>query len=235
MTFKNIRLRFLGLSACILLLTGCDLELQDSENFKPEVNATDPFAKLTAWEFIQTQTALTEDGELDSEQFNYMIEAVKRAGFENEYNDTSITERTYLLLNNNAFTGGGNIIDLVTGSEEVAEGETPAQVMARADVNVLRLILQYHIVTTYVAQVPTLFEYGVNYTFQTLIPGVDGIIIMRRDERYRIDINTNPAPLPASATSQNEGVRLHNYVFNNGIGHVIADPVRNQPYPDPNP
>ena len=68
------------------------------------------------------------------------------------------------------------------------------------------------------------------FIFQTLIPGEDGVISMRRDDRYRIDINRAPAPLPYSATTQWERVRNHNYVFNNGIGHFIADPVRNKPY-----
>ena len=102
--------------------------------------------------------------------------------------------------------------------------------MARADLETLKTVLQYHIVTTYVAQVPTLFEFDVNYIFQTLIPGDAGVIVMRRDNRYRIDINRAPAPLPSTATSQWERVRNHNYVFSNGIGHFLNDPVRNQPY-----
>lgn len=118
----------------------------------------------------------------------------------------------------------------MTGSASVAEAETPADVMARGDIEKLKTVLRYHIVTTYMAQVPTLAEYGVNYIFQTLIPGEDGIIVMRRDDRYRIDINRAPAPLPSTATSQFERVRAHNYVFQNGIGHIIADPVRNKPY-----
>jgi len=147
-----------------------------------------------------------------------------------EYNNTSITDRTYLMLNNNAFTGNGDIIALVTGSAAVEPGATPAEVLENADVEILRTILRYHIVTTYITQVPTLFEFNVNYVFQTLIPGDDGVIVMRRDDRYRIDINRAPAPLPSTATSQFERVRAHNYVFSNGIGHVLADPVRNQPY-----
>ncbi|MGB5943945.1 MAG: hypothetical protein WBG71_13765, partial [Leeuwenhoekiella sp.] len=83
---------------------------------------------------------------------------------------------------------------------------------------------------TYIDQVPTLFEFGVQYLFQTRIPGEDGLIAFRRDERYRVDINTAPAPLPTSATSQNETIRNYNYIFNNGIGHHLNDPVRNQPY-----
>ena len=212
-----------------LILVSCDLDLQQGFDFVPEVDLTDPYGDMTAWEFIQSRVVFNEDGGISGEELNYMAAAIERAGMIEEYNGSD-PDRTYLLLNNNAFTGGGDIIQLVTGSATVEEGETPADVMARADVDVLRRILQYHIVTTYVAQVPTLFEFGVNYVFQTLIPGEDGVIVMRRDDRYRIDINRAPAPLPSTATSQWERVRLHNYVFNNGIGHIIADPVRNKPY-----
>lgn len=231
--FKNIITKTYLLLGLVAILVSCDLELQENIEFDPEVEFIDPFDNITAWEFIQGQTQLNEEGLIDGEKLNYMKAAIERAGMIEDFNNTSISDRTYLLLNNNAFTGGGDVIELVTGSDVVEEGETPEEVMARADADVLRLILQYHIVTSYVAQVPTLFEFDVNYAFQTLIPGDDGIIILRRDNRYRIDINRDPAPLPSSATSQWERVRLHNYVFNNGIGHVIADPVRNQPYPDP--
>lgn len=216
----------LGLTLCLF---GCDLERQKGFDFVPEVDIIDPYKDMTAWEFIQTRNNPTDEGNLSGEELDYMIAAIEKAGMINEYDGTD-GDRTYLLLNNNAFTGNGDIIQLVTGSATVEEGETPAAVMARADVDVLKRILQYHIITTYVDQVPTLFEFDVNYIFQTLIPGEDGIIVLRRDNRYRIDINRAPAPLPSTATSQWERVRLHNYVFSNGIGHFIADPVRNKPY-----
>lgn len=222
-------MRYIALLGLVLCFSACDLELQKGFDFVPEIDATDPYAEMTAWEFIQTRNNRNDDGSLNGEELDYMIAAIERAGMVEEYNGLG-TDRTYLLLNNNAFTGNGDIIQLVTGSPSVAEGETPADVMARADVDVLKRILQYHIVTTYVAQIPTLFEFDVNYIFQTLIPGEDGVIVMRRDNRYRIDINRAPAPLPSTATSQWERVRLHNYVFVNGIGHFIADPVRNKPY-----
>jgi len=227
---KNINYLYILFFGLTLSFFSCDLALQKGIDFEPEVDLTDPFADLTAWEWLQTRNARNEDGGIIGEEFDYMVAAIQKAGMVEEYNNASITDRTYLLLNNNAFTGGGDVIDIVKGSPDIAEGATPAEVIDSADVDILKRVLQYHIVTTYVAQVPTLFEYGVNYVFQTLIPGEDGIIVMRRDDRYRIDINRAPAPLPSSATSQNERVRGHNYVFKNGIGHIIADPVRNKPY-----
>ena len=227
---KNIKFTFITLLSLMVLLPSCDLDLQEGIEFVPEVDLTDPFADITAWEWLQTRTKLNDNGSINGEEFNYMIAAIEKAGMVEEYNNASMQDRTYLMLNNNAFTGNGDVIAIVTGSASIPAGATPAQVLENADVDKLKKVLQYHIVTSFVAQVPTLFEANVNYIYQTLIPGEDGVIVMRRDNLYRIDINKVPAPLPSSATSQFERVRGHNYVFQNGIGHIIADPVRNKPY-----
>nr|WP_299070475.1 hypothetical protein [uncultured Allomuricauda sp.] len=234
---KNIKnIKILALASFTMFLFGCDLDMQERFVFEPDVDLTDPFANITAWEFLNSPqaTGLSEDGELINDNFNYLVAAIEAAGMIDEYN-TPNSGRTYLLLNNEAFEDNNDVIDLITGSEEVAEGETPAQVMARADIDVLRLILQYHIITTYITQNDPLIEFDVNYEFQTLIPGEAGKIVLRRDNRLRIDVNTNPAPLPSTATDggNNERLRNYNYVFNNGIGHSLNDPVRNQPYPAP--
>lgn len=225
------------LSGVVLFLSGCNLELQERFVFEPDVDLTDPFDNLTAWGFFNSPQALAlnEEGEFIGDNYNYMAAAVEAAGMIDVYN-TPNSGRTFLMLNNNAFLGNNDVIDLITGSEEVLEGETPEQVMARADTDVLRLILQYHIIDTYITQNDPLTEFGVNYEFQTLIPGEAGKIVLRRDDRLRIDINRNPAPLPSTATGggNNERVRNYNYVFSNGIGHSLNDPVRNQPYPAPN-
>ncbi|WP_242204054.1 hypothetical protein [Aestuariivivens insulae] len=226
-----------------VILTSCDLELQESFDFVPEVDLTDPFADMTAWEYIQTRTTLNDEGKLSGEELNYMIAAIKKAGFEEYYNQTADTTRTYLLLNNNAFTGNGDIISMVTGSASVADGETPEQVMERVDtpekLHILRKILSYHIVDEYVAQVPTLAETNVRYYFPTFltiydssIPEEDGVISFYRRERWEMRVNYAPSILPSTATSGgwNEQVRNHNYVFNNGIGHYLNDAVRNRPY-----
>ncbi len=228
--FKNIGYTFLAFLSLTLFLSSCDLKLQEGFDFVPEVDLEDPFDDITAWEWLQTRTQFNEDGGINGEEFNYMIAAIEKADMVEEYNNRSIQDRTYLMLNNNAFLGNGDVVAIVTGSATIPDGASPAEVLENADVEKLRTVLQYHIVTTYVAQVPTLFEFGVNYIFQTLIPGEDGVIVMRRDDRYRIDINRNPAPLPSTATSQFERVRAHNYVFLNGIGHILNDPVRNKPY-----
>ena len=232
-------MRKLGIQVLIVLSLGfmfvsCDLALQESFDFKPEVDLTDPYGQKTAWQYIQERTALNDEGLLDGEELNYMIAAIKKAGFEDQYNQTIDTNRTYLLLNNDAFTRGDGVITIVTGIEEVPEGETPEQTLARVDtpeeLEVLRTVLRYHIVTTYIAQVPTLEVTDVRYLFQTLIPGEDGLISFHREARWLMRINQPPAQLPASATSQGRNVHRHNYVFNNGIGHYLNRAVRNRPY-----
>lgn len=231
-TTKRINILLLGL---ILSFVGCDLPVQERFVFEPDVDLTDPFDQLTAWEFFNLPqvNGADEEGSLNGDNYDYLVAAIQAAGMVNEYN-TPNSGRTYLMLNNNAFEGGGDVIQLVTGSADVADGETPSEVMARADIDVLKLVLQYHIITSYVTQNDPLIEFNVNYEFQTLIPGEAGKIILRRDDRLRIDVNRSPAPLPSSATSEFERLRNYNYVFNNGIGHSLNDPVRNQPYPAPN-
>ncbi|WP_300022510.1 hypothetical protein [uncultured Maribacter sp.] len=235
---KRIKaLKFCGTFLLMFALIGCDIDLQERFVFEPEVDLTDPYGKMTAWQFLNTPQVLklNEDGTLNGDGLNYFKAAIEAADMVAEYN-TANNGRTFLMLNNNAFEGNGDIIALVTGSADIEEGETPTEVMARADVDVLRLILQYHIITTYITQNDPLLVRDVNYEFQTLISGEDGKIVLRRDSQLRIDVNRSPAPLPSTATGggNNERLRNYNYVFNNGIGHSLSDPVRNKPYPKPN-
>ena len=231
-----MKLNTLNIAVFLLLsvaFASC-LPIQENYDFQPEIDAEDPFADGTAWDYIQSANELNEEGNFDGEQFNFLAAAIRKADMIEEFNQTATSDRTYLLLNNNAFTGGGDVIALVTGSDTLGVNATAEDVMERVDtpekLERLRTILKYHIIETYVAQVPTLEEFDVWYLFQTMIPGEDGLIALSRDFTWRIQINKDGAPLPATATSQGEQVRNHNYIFNNGIGHHIADPVRNQPY-----
>ena len=203
----------------LVIFSGCDLAIQDTFEFKDELGPLVSFEDQTAWEWLQTQTTPTTDTALNGEKFDYLLQAVELAGLVDEYNQTATRDRTYLLLNNDAFVGDEGIINVVTGSTESN--------LANADVATLTALLRYHIVDAYVDQVPTLYEYGVDYKFQTLNPGADGEIYFRRDPRYNIDINESPL-LPSSRIAA--GVRNYNYVFKNGIGHHLADYVRNVPF-----
>ncbi|WP_299430225.1 hypothetical protein [uncultured Maribacter sp.] len=236
-TFVKIKIVLL---LCIAL-GSCDLEVQDTYNFESGAVFSDPYENTTAWGFIQSLNGVNEDGTLDGEHFQYMEAAIRKAGMIDVFNQTADTLRTYLLLNNNAFTGGGDVIQIATGlsgtAREDAEANlSPDEVMEFVDtpekLEKLRTLLKYHITTDYVLQVPTLAVSGTFYVYQTLIPGDDGLISYRRDDDWDIKVNDRGAPLPSSAFSGgwNENVRNHNYVFSNGVGHIINDPVRNQPY-----
>lgn len=198
--------------------TSCDLELQDTFEFNDELGPEITFDNQTVWEWLQTQKSPTDTIMVD-DKFDLLIQAIEMTGMIEEYNQTTTNERTYLLLNNAAFIGDNDIIEVVTGEQD---GD-----LADADLRILKNLLSYHIVTSYVDQVPTLFEYGVDYQFQTLIPGEDGEIYFRRDERYAITVN-GANQLPASA--RQVGVFNHNYVFQNGIGHHLNGYTRSIPF-----
>jgi len=252
-----INFKILILFFATILFSSCELELQDNYDFQSGANFDEPFGELTAYEFVQEfTTPVTEDDNYNPEHFNYMEAAIRKAGMVEDFNQTADTLRTYLLLNNNAFVGNGDVIQIVTGSaatrepvldalgdpvldengDEVSILLTPDEVMERVDtpeeLEKLRTLLRYHITMDYVDQVPTLAITQTWYTFQTMIPGVDGTISYKRDDDWDVQINGNGSPMPASARTGGwtENVRNHNYVFNNGLGHIIADPVRNQPY-----
>lgn len=231
-----------------LLLASCDLELQKGYDFKPEIDLTDPHDDITAWEFIQTQTSHFVDeetgqvsvfdslGRYDGDKMDYMIEAIKKAGMEDEYNQTETIDRTYLFLDNNAFNfrlSSRNVINLITG-EGTIEFETAQEVIDKVDtpeeLERLRTLLRYHIVTSYIDQVPTLSNTEERYLFQSLIEGNKGQIVFSRSSRWQIQVNRDPAPLPESATDFFANAIKHNYVFSNGIGHYINSYVRYEPY-----
>jgi len=231
-----MKLSTLNIATFLLLILSASscLPVQENFEFEPEVDAEDPFADGTAWDFIEGADALSDEGSLDGDQFNYLAAAIKKADMVEEFDQASTTDRTYILLNNDAFTGRGDVIQIITGSDTIGVNATPEETMERVDtpekLERLKTVLNYHIIDAYVAQVPTLEERETWYLFQTLIPGEDGLIALKRDHIWRMQINLSGAPLPATATSQGERVKKHNYIFNNGIGHHIADPVRNQPY-----
>lgn len=222
------------------LMTSCDLALQ--ENFEFETSAVsnnEPFDDITALEFItqQSSTRDEESGNFDGEKFDYMLAAINKAGMRNVYG-SNVKDRTYLLLNNNAFTGSGDIIARVTGltanapRQEAEQNESPEELFERVDtpekLQVLRDILNYSVVDAFVSQ-RTLTSTDKFFVFQTLVPGSEGLISFRRDFELTIRINDQASPSVTNVAKRSanaENVRSHNYVFNNGIGHVINDHVR---------
>lgn len=258
------------LTACfITCFSSCSLDVQEQFNFKGEIfSEDDPFENMTAWEYIQTRTSKTPRDANNrfklvsntsilgatGDELDFMIAAIKKVGYEDFYNQTATPDRTYLLLNNNAFTGNNinrDIIRTIRGSQladnSTVEPETFFDNWTPAQLNQLKAVLRYHIVNDYVAQntVPTA---NVFVVFQTLLPKVNTVALgapvslsgemadiafsRNGDARFTLRINDDGSPLPATANTQNlrEVARRQNYVFNNGIGHYLNEMVRYQPY-----
>jgi len=199
-------------------LTGCDLEIQKPYDFQPEVFPLATFEDQTVWEWLQTQQSPNGLAAVDQYKFDFLIEAIQLTGMQEEFNRKG-DKRTFLLLNNNAFDDANEILQTLTGS---TKGSLKAANAAR-----LRNVLMYHIVEEYVLQIPTLEVINQEYMFQTMIPGEDGLIVMKRNDRYSISVN-NTSSLSTTARAAN--VRSHNFRFNNGIGHILNDYVRNRPF-----
>jgi hypothetical protein len=203
------------MSMLSIIFTSCgDLELQKTNEFQPGILPANNYNDITAWEFIQKQTSPT--GTVPAaNRLDFMITLIKVAGLEEEY-QKPITDRTFLLLNNSAFTGTGRINALLTG---VTAGTGD---LTKVDKTRAANLLKYHIINAYVNQSTSLPIYLVNYDFNTLLEGPNGIMKIQRNERYSLTINSS-TDLPS--TRRTTGVTLHNYQFKNGIGHFISSHV----------
>lgn len=210
---------YLGISALFalaVLFVGCDLPVQPKFEFNSEVGELPTFEDQTVLEWMRSEAAISAE---PNNNFDTLVAAIELTGLEEEYN-TPGAGRTFLMLRNRAFTDRGEIYRVlrVSSLSELSE----------EGIERLRTILRYHIIDSYVDQsgdaLPTLFDY---YTFQTLIPGEDGIIALNRDERFRMNIN-RADNLPS--TRRGTRVQNHNYIFSNGVGHHINDYVRIRPF-----
>ena len=235
----------------------CTLDVQDEFDFKPEIVDNDPFENQTAWQFIEARTSnslLDARGrrtlnQINGENLDYMAAAIRRVGYEALYNQTANPNRTYFLLNNNAFTGGSprDVGRITTGRNAPTRANVDDYFANFTDeqLNRLKAVLRYHIVDQFVDQIELFPTREVNKLFPTLLRRVDvdaagmatlsqlpSQISILRDIRLRLILNRQDALLPDTAIGPglNETVRVHNFVFNNGIGHFINDTVRFQDY-----
>lgn len=215
-TFAILR----GVAAMFVLLcfvTGCDLPVQPKFEFESEIGELVTFEDQTVLEWMRSPESVNPSN--SRVNFDIMVSAIEATGLEDEYNDPN-DRRTFLMLNNEAFTANGEIF-AVLGVDAIDSLDIDG-------IDRLRTILRYHIIDAYVDQGPdALPVLLVHYFFQTLIPGEEGIISANRDERFRMNINRADG-LPGNARGTQ--VRQHNYVFSNGVGHHIRDYVRNRPY-----
>lgn len=186
------------------LTFSCDLEPQDRFEYVPSIPLEVTFDTITVLDWISRRGNL-----------GLMERAIEITGLEAEYNRTNGGgDRTFMLLDNRAFTDRGEILQALSGNRG-------AEYIDSVDVDQLRNVLLYHIVDQYVDQGPdNLPVVNTEYIFQTLLPGGDGLMSINRDERFRLNINRAP-----SLPERKKGTRIreHNYVFSNGIAHLTRD------------
>lgn len=203
----------LKIFVCMLLtvvLTGCDLELQDGFEYDSQVEPQFTFGETTAWEWLQTNP----QGE-----FDYMIEAIQLTGLEDEFNSASL-ERTFFLIKDLGFTHNGGILKQEFGSNSIP--------LADVDPVKLRNIMMYYILDTYVDQGPDELEVlDVDYNFNTLSEDPNNSYMTVRRTWAHV-LNLNKSTDITSATKREGIVRLHNYIFSNGnaVGHMVDRHVR---------
>ena len=201
-----------SLAITVLFTAGCDLERQRQFEYIPEVNPQVTF-DMTALEFVRTHPG---------DDFFYLDSAIALTGLEAEYS-TNTDPRTYLLLKDAAFTDGGEILQQITGATDTSLDSLDAEQVDR-----LRYVLRYHIIEDYIENgfdpLEVLLQ---DYFFQTLIPGPEGIISINREERFRLNINQSNDLL---GTKKGGRVGEHNYIFTNGVAHLVGDSYRNAAY-----
>ena len=158
--------------------SSCTLGLQDNFEFKSEgLPDVDPFANMTAWEYIQTRTTQdvknstgkwklsTSDAITNSagNSLDLMIEAIKKLGLEELYNAENTKGKTFLLLSNRAFAGNNTnaVVRLCTGRQlstsGLYDGVTDFNTWTPEQLNILKAILKYHIADDKITQwtIPT--------------------------------------------------------------------------------
>lgn len=213
---KNIAkyIGFLGFLSLIMgVNTGCDLIIQEPYELVQEVPDLITFKDKTVWDWLQTQKTPDTAKTKATNKFDFMIDAITYAGLEEEYKSGS--NQTFILLSNNAFTGASEINVTLTG-------KTAGPITA-ADKTRLTNLLKYHILNAYVDQLKALPVYGNYYEFATKSAVANNKIYISRNDRYSINLNGS-TNLPSTKKASN--VVGHNYVFSNGIGHIVNNYTR---------
>jgi hypothetical protein len=203
----------------MLTIASCKkLTLQDKFEFNPEVPILEPYKNMTALEFLKLDP---------KNEFNYMRKVIALTGMEAEYSG-EIKNRTYLLLKDTAFvTGFSNYPGITKDLTGVDKGD-----LATVDVARLKKLLSYHIINEYVDQLsPSLPKKQVDYFFQTLVPGDEGRVSIRRSELLGLSFNQSSLiPNVPSGTKKNTNLVQSNYVFKNGVGHLLSNYIRYKPF-----
>lgn len=231
-------LKIIFTSFIAVILGSCSLELQEYFEFEPEVFTQGaPFKNLTAWEFIQTKiTERNENNEFllksntsilnqSGDNLDFFLLAIKAIGYEEFYNQTSTSNRTYFLLNNNAFTGNSlrDIVRMIRRSQ-LPDGSSAGRLVnpdmvfenwTEVQLNQLKALLRYCLVSKCLDQntIPTSFVHLIK---NTLLPKVNldanGVAVSlsnetaeigffkNGDSRQQLRLNEPGVPLLVSAS-----------------------------------
>ncbi len=203
----------------IFTLSSCDLKVQERFTFNPETDEQFTFGATTPWEWLQRN---------EQNEFNFMIAAIKATGLEEVY-DNKTNNYTYIFLKDSNFTGNSNGVFAREFNLKNTGRRDPEEVMAdsRVDLDILREVLLYFVVTEYVDQSENtrLRSIDVDYEYTTLSNDVNNkIITFSRNRDFNLSINKDPRLLTTpmiGAISAN--VDLHNYIFSNGncVAHIL--------------
>ncbi|MBB3696629.1 fasciclin domain-containing protein [Flammeovirga yaeyamensis] len=208
----------------VAVSVSCDLQLQKEWKYVPEPAGNKPTG-MTAMEWITMINADTTYNDANGDpEFKYLLEAINHTGLSELYSDES-NNRTFFILRNSAFVGSNQLISDMTGS--------PSTPIAEIEVERLTKALKYHIVSEELSQ-ETIPKNDFFFYYQTLVEGEEGEIEIHKrlfNQQMRINtkidrVGSGDTPTNMPSTSKGRGVDLHNYIFNNGIGHQINGYVR---------
>ncbi|MFY0606449.1 MAG: fasciclin domain-containing protein [Cyclobacteriaceae bacterium] len=228
---KNRILKFWFVGVIFLVTVSCDLGLQTEWEYVKEPLGNVPTG-MTAFEWItminQDTTYNTNDS---TAQFSYLLEAIEMTGMQDVFNDPN-SQKTFFLLRNGAWNGGGQLLAHMTGSADYPLDSID-------DINRLKAVLNYHILPDDVIdQSGTIPRSDFHFYYQTMIPGDTGIVEINQrlwNAQIRLNQNVDKIGSPDIASSmpgsaKGASVSLHNYRFTNGVGHQMNAYVRYQPF-----
>lgn len=215
-SWNILKLRLVVLLIFAMLISSCDLRLQQKIPFSPETPALPTFKDQTAWDWVQSNP---------KGDFIYMQQAINVTGLQNIYSQLD-SQITYLLLKDVAFTQTNGILQVITGSTRGNLATLNANNTQR-----LKNLLMYHVINQYVDQGPdNLKVLSKDYFFQSLLPGPTGIISINRQPNFYMVFNQSPT-LPITKKGTTNGTQtLHNYILKNGVAHLLPTYIRATPF-----
>lgn len=211
-------------SICIIgliILSSCDLALQEPFEFKKIDDTQFTFGETTALQWLEEQPR----GE-----FGYMVECIKVTGLEDEYNSMD-QERTFFLIKDRGFTGSQGIFPKEFG----LKGD---RIPLIEEINGLSLdirlklknILLYNILPEYVEQnSKKILKIETPYTFNTLCTDENNKTL---EIHSTIDLLMRINFYGKNSDKLNQEIKLHNYIFSNGnaVAHITEGHVRLAPF-----